>query len=106
MSVEEQSADDGSLLQLYRHFAYARNTHPALAEGKLEPKSSGNNAVAMWYMTASSEKVLVAHNFSASAATVNVNDKLGKVIVSNGAVSLSGQNLTLPAFSSVVYSLN
>ena len=106
MSVEEQAADDGSLLQLYRHFAYARNTHPALAEGKMEPKSSGNNAVAMWYMTASSEKVLVVHNFSSSAATVNVNDKLGKVIVSNGAVSLSGQNLTLPAYSSVVYALN
>ena len=106
MSVEEQAADNGSLLQLYRHFAYARNTHPALAEGKMEPKSSGNNAVAMWYMTATSEKVLVIHNFSGSAATVNLTDKLGKVIVSNGAVSLSGQNLTLPAYSSVVYSLN
>ena len=106
MSVEEQAADSGSLLQLYRHFAYARNTHPALAEGKMEPKSSGNNAVAMWYMTASSEKVLVVHNFSGSAATVNLTDKVGKVIVSNGAVSLSGQNLTLPAYSSVVYSLN
>ena len=106
MSVEEQAADNTSLLQLYRHFAYARNTHPALAEGKMEPKSSGNNAVAMWYMTASSEKVLVVHNFSSSAATVNLTDKLGKVIVSNGAISLSGSNLTLPAYSSVVYSLN
>ena len=106
MSVEEQSADNGSLLQLYRHFAYARNTHPALAEGKMEPKSSGNNAVAMWYMTASSEKVLVVHNFSGSAAVVNITDKVSKVIVSNGAVSLNSGNLTLPAYSSVVYSLN
>lgn len=106
MSVEEQSADNGSLLQLYRHFAYARNTHPALAEGKMEPKSSGNNAVAMWYMTASSEKVLVVHNFSGSAAVVNITDKVNKVIVSNGAVSLNSGNLTLPAYSSVVYSLN
>lgn len=106
MSVEEQAADGGSLLQLYRHFAYARNTHPALAEGKMEPKSSGNNAVAMWYMTASSEKVLVIHNFSGTAATVNLTDKVSKVIVSNGAVSLNSGNLTLPAYSSVVYSLN
>ena len=106
MSVEEQAADKGSLLQLYRHFAYARNTHPALAEGKMEPKSSGNNAVAMWYMTASSEKVLVIHNFSGTAATVNLTDKVSKVIVSNGAVSLNSSNLTLPAYSSVVYSLN
>lgn len=106
MSVEEQAADNSSLLQLYRHFAYARNTHPALAEGKMEPKSSGNNAVAMWYMTASSEKVLVVHNFSGSAATVNLSDKVNKVIVSNGAISLNSGNLTLPAYSSVVYSLN
>ena len=106
MSVEEQAADNGSLLQLYRHFAYARNTHPALAEGKMEPKSSGNNAVAMWYMTASSEKVLVVHNFSGSAATVSITDKVSKVIVSNGSVSLNSGNLTLPAYSSVVYSLN
>ena len=106
MSVEEQAADNTSLLQLYRHFAYARNTHPALAEGKMEPKSSGNNAVAMWYMTASSEKVLVVHNFSGSAATVNITDKVSKVIVSNGSVSLNSGNLTLPAYSSVVYSLN
>ena len=106
MSVEEQAADNTSLLQLYRHFAYARNTHPALAEGKMEPKSSGNNAVAMWYMTASSEKVLVVHNFSGSAATVNITDKVSKVIVSNGSVSLNSGNLTLPAYSTVVYSLN
>ena len=107
MSVEEQAADNGSLLELYRHFAYARNTHPALAEGKLETRSSGNNAVATWYMTASSEKVLVAHNFSGASATISLGgDKVGKLIVSNGEVSLSGSELTLPAYSSVVYQLN
>ena len=103
-AIEYEVADEGSLLELYRHFAYARNTHPALAEGVLQTRSSGNNAVATWYMSASSEKLLVVHNFSGASATVNLgSDKVGKLIVANGAVSLSGSDLTLPAYSSVVY---
>ena len=110
MSVEEQAANDASLLQLYRHFAYARNTNPALAEGALETTQSGNNAVAAWYMTASSQKVLVMHNLSASEVTVSrSSDKLGKVIVSSassGEIKVNGTSVTLPAYSSVVFELN
>lgn len=109
MSVEEQAADDSSLLQLYRHFAYARNTNSALAEGKMEPTSSGNGAVAAWYMTSSSQKVLVMHNFSASEATVSrSSDNLGNVIVSSvssGEIKVSGSSVTIPAYSSVVFAL-
>ncbi|MBR6347147.1 MAG: hypothetical protein IKR69_07145 [Bacteroidales bacterium] len=36
ISVERQSADETSLLSLYRNFAAARNTHPALANGEPE----------------------------------------------------------------------
>jgi len=104
MSVSEQAANEGSLLQLYRHFAYARNVHPALSRGTMTPKSSGNNAVAAWYLSCNEEKVLVLHNFSASSVTVNVgSDKTDQLIVANGAVSASGSNVTLPAYSSVVY---
>ena len=103
-SVEAQAADDRSLLQLYRHFAYARNTHSALAEGEIETTSSGNNAVAAWYMKSASEKVLVMHNLSGAAVTVTRSgDKLDKVIVSNHKVEVSGSNVTLPAFSSAVF---
>lgn len=103
-SVEEQAANDESMLQLYRHFAYARNTHSALAEGKMENRALGNNAVAAWYMKSSSETVLVMHNFSGNSVTVDVgSDKTAKVIVSNGEVKASGSSVTLPAYSSVVY---
>ena len=103
-SVEAQAADNRSLLQLYRHFSYARNTHSALAEGEIETTSSGNNAVAAWYMKSSSEKVLVMHNLSASPVTVTRDgDKLDKIIVSNHKVEVSGKSVTLPAYSSVVF---
>jgi len=107
MSVEEQAANDRSLLQMYRHFAYARNTHSALAEGEIETVNSGNNAVAAWKMVSSSEKVLVMHNLGASAATVTVSDSLGDVIVSsaNGDISVSGTSVTLPEYCSVVFAI-
>ena len=113
MSVEEQSANDASLLTLYRHFAYARNTNAALADGTMEPATSGNDAVAAWYMnsTSSNKKVLVLHNFSSSSVTVNrASDDLTHILVSNsggsGSISVSGQNVSLPAYSSVVFALN
>ena len=105
-SVEAQAADNRSLLQLYRHFAYARNTHSALAEGEIETTSSGNDAVAAWYMKSSSERVLVLHNLSASPVTVTRStDKLDKIIVSSNVApsNVSGSKVTLPAYSSVVF---
>ncbi len=104
MSVSEQSADNRSLLQLYRHFAYARNTHSALADGELVTTSTSSSAVAAWYMQSSSEKVLVMHNLSNAAVTVErSSDKLDKVIVSNKKIEVSGKKVTLPAYSSVVF---
>ena len=104
ISVEAQAADDRSLLQLYRHFAYARNTHPALASGTLEAVSAGNDAIAAWYMTGGGEKLLVMHNFSSATQTVlRASDKLGTVVVSNGGPSVAGSTVTLPAYSSVVF---
>ncbi len=104
LSVEAQAADEHSLLQLYRHFAYARNTHSALAEGEIETTSSGNGAVAVWYMKSASEKVLVMHNLSSAPVTgTRDSDKLDKIIVSNHKVEVSGKSVTLPAYSSVVF---
>lgn len=104
MSVEEQSADDRSLLQLYCHFAYARNTHSALAEGEIETTASGNDALAAWYLKSSKERVLVMHNLGAAPVTVTRDsDKLDKIIVSNKKIEVSGKSVTLPPYSSVVF---
>jgi len=104
LSVEAQAASEESLLQLYRHFAYARNVNPALASGTMEPSTSDNSAVAAWYMNGGSQKVLVLHNFSSSKVSVTrSSDKLDKIVVGNGDVQVSGNTVTLPAYSSVVF---
>lgn len=112
ISVESQSADETSLLYLYRHFGYARSTHPALSNGYPEPDNitvSGlDGKVAGWYLHAldGTENVLVLHNFSGGAVSVDRSshgDDLSKLIVSNGRVTVSGSQVNLPAYSSAVF---
>lgn len=109
ISVEAQLETDKSMLALYRHFAYARNTNAALADGTIEATSSGNDSVAAWYMnsTSSSKKVLVLHNLSSSEVSVTrASDKLDNILVGNGKVTVSGTTVKMPAYSSVVFALN
>ena len=110
ISVAAQSGDDRSLLQLYYHFAYARNTNEALADGTIEVTDSGDESVAAWYMnsTSTSKRCLVLHNFSNGPVTVTRNnDNLSDIVVSNAggqsAITISGKSVTIPGYSSVVF---
>ena len=112
ISVAAQSVDERSLLQLYYHFAYARNTNEALADGTLEETASGNDSVAAWYMnsTTTSKRCLVLHNFSNGPVTVTRSqDNLTDSLVSNAGgestITVSGNSVTLPGYSSVVFKL-
>ena len=115
ISVEHQAADETSLLNLYRSFGYARNTNAALADGWPEPDEKTMNAfdghIAGWYLHAldgSGKEVLVMHNLSSYTITVDRwdADNLTNIIASNGHVSVSGQSVSMPGYSSVVFALN
>ena len=117
ISVEAQAVDDESLLTLYRRFAYARNTNPALASAWIEAdeKTSGNSSVMGWYMhQVGGDKVcLVLHNISSSSQTVQrwdgENVSNNNVLVATDPVSVSTENgkwVTLPPYTSVVFALN
>jgi glycosidase len=119
ISVEAQSGEETSLLSLYRHFAYARNINPALADGWPEADTRGDNdgKIAAWYLhqNGGEKVVLVMHNFSSSEQSIqrwpgeNVTNE--SMLVCNGRVSVSGNvsegaTVTLPAYSSAVFALN
>ena len=107
ISVEAQTADPASLLNVYRKFAEARNTYKALARGEISEVASSNGAVALWKMTADGQTVLVAHNFGSSVATVSPSgiSALSKdaILVSNGVVSVNGTSITLAPYASAVF---
>ena len=114
ISVAAQAADEESLLTLYRRFAYARNTNAALADGHpiYDQRTSGNNVIMCWYMEAndnSGKACLVLHNISGSSQTVARDDdnvSYDTILVASDPVSISGKNVTMPPYSSVVFALN
>ena len=120
-SVVTQAADNESLLTLYRHFAYARNTNPAMANAWIEADNktntnndgcSFNNSILAWYMhEVGGDKVcLVMHNISGSTQNVtrwdgdNVSNET--ILVASDPISISGKTVTMPPYSSVVFALN
>ena len=106
ISVEIQSGDPGSILNLYRAFGKARMDYPALSEGDLGycPEAAGNSSVSAWFRTAGGQKVLVVHNFSGGSVNINfTSSSLENLIVSNGSVTVNGSKLTLGPYSSAVF---
>ena len=115
MSVESQSADSNSILNFYREWARLRNAFPALGQGEMSAHQTYNDSnseygsIAAWYMSTSTQKVLVVHNFGSEPVGVSfgATDKLDRAIAVNGeitrAVKGSKTVLTMPAYSSAVF---
>ena len=106
ISVEAQTADPASLLNVYKDFAQARNTYKALAKGEMQEISTSNAAVAAWTMSYEGQTVLVAHNFGAGVATVNIPGgelSADNILVRNGVVTANGSSVTLGAYASAVF---
>ncbi len=106
ISVEAQTADNGSILNVYKTFSRLRNTYPAIAEGVMTNANLSGSSIASWYMTASNgQKLLVIHNVSSASRTTSVSDDMSKPVALLGTASYEGTNLTLGANSSVVFQL-
>ena len=104
ISVEAQQESKSSILSVYKKFAAARNSSKALACGTMKEISSGNNAVALWEMNCSGEKVIVAHNFGNGTVNVALTGySTENELVSNGTIGKTGNGITMGPYSSVVY---
>lgn len=119
ISVESQENDETSLLNIYRHFGYARNVNPALANGWPEADTADDcgGKLAGWYLhqNGGEKVVLVLHNLSGGEISTKrwpgENASTESILVANGKVKVTGSvadgsTVTLPAYSSVVFALN
>ena len=114
-SVVSQTSDDKSILNMYKTFAKARNTYPALATGRMEKHpvyNETNNSfksLGAWYRIEGDEKVLVLHNFGAGSITVPLEDKIKNAIAIQGKVFSkekdSSIEIKLEPYSSVVFEM-
>ena len=105
ISVENQSADENSLLNVYKSWSRLRNTYPALATGDMTPVNLSVSSFAAWYMTSGSQKLLVVHNCANSEKSVTVSDTMTKPVALLGTGFVKEQTLILGPNSSVVFQL-
>ena len=105
ISVENQLADENSLLNVYKSWSRLRNTYPALATGDMTPVSLSGSSFAAWYMTSGGQKLLVVHNCAGSEKSVSVSDSMTKPIALLGTGFVKEQTLILGPYSSVVFQL-
>ena len=71
-NVAAQDKDPGSLLALYRRLIHLRAAHPALAEGRLVPLESSNDAVVAFARRQGERVVLVVANLGRTASRVRL----------------------------------
>lgn len=105
ISVASQSADAGSLLNVYVTWSRLRNTYPALADGSMTDAGIGGASIVSWYMTSGSQKLLVIHNVSGKEQTVSVQDDTSHPVAVLGTVGLDDKDLVFGGNSSVVFKL-
>ena len=106
MSVESQSADEKSILNVYRKFGVLRDSYPALAKGSFDycPATASVQALSAWYRSYGDQKILVVHNFGASTAKTGFpNDRLDRMIASNGTVTVNGNNLSMGGYATAIF---
>lgn len=104
-SVEAQSADETSLLNVYRTFGNLRATYKALSKGSFVPRQILNNTMlSAWYREYDGQKVLVVHNFCGGSVSVSLSgEDLSNIIASNGEVSVRDGKLNLGGYGSAVF---
>ncbi|MBP5322842.1 MAG: alpha-amylase [Bacteroidaceae bacterium] len=105
ISVATQSADENSILNVYRTFGKLRATYKALSKGSFTTRLiNGSTSVSAWYREYDGQKILVIHNFSGGGTTITLaGDKTENLIGSNGSVAVRDGKLTLGGYSSAVF---
>lgn len=108
VNVAAQASDPGSLLSRYRALIHARHASPAISRGSLQILS-GAGPVLAWVATSGPERVLVAHNLGAQAASATLaltTASADPIFVDAGAaLDASSSRLSLPAHASALYRL-
>ena len=109
LSVSEQTGDSASLLSHYRQLIRMRNEIPALKDGAIQEYTTDQPGITAFVRLTEDQAVLVAHNLTGQELTVSLDPNQAdgksftKLLAETGeGASLSGNTLTLPAYSTAV----
>ncbi|RAU81829.1 alpha-amylase family glycosyl hydrolase [Pontibacter arcticus] len=103
--VAMQAADQNSILNHYKTLISLRNNSSALTHGDITPVSVPDKSISAFLRSHGNESVLVLHNVSAQAASVALpaaHSKYKKVLYTLNNPEHSGNQVLLPAFSTLI----
>lgn len=113
--VKQQEKDKNSILNFYKRVIKVKNQNPAIARGTItKTENLGDNEICGYYVEYKGAKLLIVHNLSKdSAKTVEIKDNAeiradlttSETKDKDGNVqhiTLSGNELTLPQYSTAV----
>ena len=104
LSVEAEEPDRGSLLNWYRKLIGWRRDVPALRDGTARAWRDSNMQVAAWELYDAHGDVLVLHNLSSKAQTIELPAQRFHTLVrhSRTDTSIDGGRLELPPYGSAI----
>ncbi len=107
VSVDAEQADAHSLLHYYTSLIGWRRQISALRDGTLSAWSQDNPQIAAWQLSDARSRVLVVHNLSGTAQTIDVSNAKGHRFdalqeQSEPGITLAGGKLQLPPYSSAI----
>ncbi|MFD2245396.1 alpha-amylase family glycosyl hydrolase [Pontibacter ruber] len=100
-----QAADKASILNHYKTLIRLRNNSKALTYGAIEPIRLENKAISAFLRTNEDESVLVLHNLSGAATSIELPASLKEhksVVFQNNNAKLSRSAVQLPAYSTLI----
>lgn len=105
LSVEAEQENENSILNVYRKFAKARRSYPALTDGILGycPEVAGAQNISAWYRIKENQTLLVIHNFGSASTNLSFKTEAGTLVCSNGTVASEGNKVTIGAYSSAIF---
>ncbi len=105
-SVAAQLGDKNSLYNYYKKLIMIRKANPAIARGEYHAVTTRYSSIAGFTSTYNNKTVLVLHNVSQSSQTIDIsqygNFTAIRAFIGQSEASLSGNNLTLGAQTTVV----
>lgn len=109
LSVSEQTGNSDSLLSHYRKLIRMRNGIPALKDGAIQEYATDQPGITAYVRVTEDQAVLVAHNLTGSELTFTLDPgqadgkNFTQVLAETGeGTGLSGNTLTLPAYSTAI----
>lgn len=106
--VGSQQKRSDSLLVRYRELIQLREEVPALRDGDIRDYPSGNGGIMAYERITARQQVLVIHNLTGSAQTMQLHTGTGGTTYSGilrsvgGKAALGSGGLTLPAYTTVI----